>query len=191
MKRLPLFRRILIDIDGVLADWMTAAADVAEERWRLRLHNVCNPSFDLTKEWRLTPKQDRILRTDPEVILMAPLRPHALEVMQALRAIRGNVLHIVTSRPNIPTVVHATCEWLDRYNIPYDAITFTRNKVALVRDTHFHAAIEDNPYIIEDIAAYVKIVFLVIHEHNKTYKPISPNIYRVVDLMDIIERLGG
>lgn len=191
MKRFPLFRRILIDIDGVLADWMTAAADVAEERWRLRLHNVRNSSFDLTQEWRLTPEQSRTLRTDPEVILMAPLRPHALEVMQALRAIRGNVLHIVTSRPNIPTVVRATREWLDRYNIPYDAITFTQDKVALVRSTHFHIAIEDNPYVIEDIAACVEIAFLVVHEHNKTYKPTASNIHRVVDLMDIIEQLGG
>lgn len=171
---------LMIDIDDVLFPTMSSIHDLALkaglhdgtakmawagwESYRLPDGQPCPPQiyWDLWSDFALSGGY-----TDT-----API-PGAAEALRWLRW-EGHRLHLVTARGfmnHAEDIRRWTPQWLGEFAIPYDTLTFAKDKVGAQVDlgVRFDFAIDDSPsnYLALDKDGVE--VYLLDHEHNEAH----------------------
>lgn len=138
-----------VDLDGVVADFVSALRPIAAEWLELPLESLtAEVSYGL-REWNLDPAGGyealhRFAVTQKNLFGAMKPFPGAPSVLRRLSA-AGIRIRILTHRLYIryfhQEAVRQTIEWLDRYGIPYWDLCFLRDKAAVGADLY----IEDDP----------------------------------------------
>ena len=193
---------VVIDIDGVLADyrtgllnWIIANKHGDLNRNAFELENeysvwVDERSMNISyREWLEVLEEFRMTRGKVGI----PTFPYASQLCKYLKE-KGYVIYLLTSRPiDIYSNIYIdTKEWLQKNDIPYDNLFWCRHKAEMV---FRNGLIDRTAFAIDDeykhIEHYSKLGIKTFWlDHFKTESPCIDRCLRVKDLMDILTDQG-
>lgn len=188
--------RIGIDIDGVLTDEYSFVLDYgtkyfSEKKIKYNLHNDI---YDSENIFEVTEKQyndfwEKYIFYYSENIL---IRPFASEVIKRLKS-DGNDIYIITSRSFTTyenkykaKMQNIVKEWLDKNNVVYDELIFSRNKSDICKEKNIDIMIEDKP---ENISLISKDRLVICYDHPYNNKLTNENIIRCYSWFDIYDKI--
>ena len=188
--------RIGIDIDGVLTDEYSFVLDYgtkyfSEKKIKYNLHNDI---YDSENIFEVTEKQydefwDKYIFYYSKNI---PIRPFASEVIKSLKS-AGNDIYIITSRSFTTyenkykaKMQNIVKEWLDKNNVVYDELIFSRNKANICKEKNIDIMIEDKP---ENILLISKDRLVICYDHPYNNKLTNSNIIRCYSWYDIYDKI--
>ncbi len=188
--------RIGIDIDGVLTDEYSFVLDYgtkyfSEKKIKYNLHNDI---YDSENIFEVTEKQydefwDKYIFYYSKNI---PIRPFASEVIKSLKS-AGNDIYIITSRSFTTyenkykaKMQNIVKEWLDKNNVVYDELIFSRNKSDICKEKNIDIMIEDKP---ENISLISKDRLVICYDHPYNNKLTNENIIRCYSWFDIYDKI--
>lgn len=188
--------RIGIDIDGVLTDEYSFVLDYgtkyfSEKKIKYNLHNDI---YDSENIFEVTEKQyndfwEKYIFYYSENIL---IRPFASEVIKRLKS-DGNDIYIITSRSFTTSenkykakMQNIVKEWLDKNNVVYDELIFSRNKSDICKEKNIDIMIEDKP---ENISLISKDRLVICYDHPYNNKLTNENIIRCYSWFDIYDKI--
>lgn len=145
-------KRIGIDCDGVVADYMAGASPLLQERYGLtpdletEAYSI-EEIFGLTADnWQYNIRQDLYL--DQHLFAnLPPLEEQNSHLTSHLRNILGpNIkIYFVTARDNHPVIMEDTRKWLDQNTSTYDDVFHVDNKAEFCKLAGIQVMIEDEP----------------------------------------------
>lgn len=179
--------RILLDIDGVLADWTGQVKRVVE------LHGG---TMDITR-WFKRQSLPAAIQVNVFRIIAAPgfaaslpVLPGAIEAVQQLRK-AGHTVQFVTSLWNCPTWVHDRNHWLVRHKLcsAPSGVIYAKEKFMVKGDVF----VDDKP---ENVVAWKQewplgVPVLWHQPWNESFNALETNINHFNDwdkLIEIVER---
>lgn len=188
--------KIGIDIDGVLTDEHRFIIDYGtkylnDEKIPYKLHNNV---YDSEKIFEIEESQyDEFWR---EYLLYysknISIRPFAAEVIKKLKE-ENNEIYIITSRSlttyeneykeKMQTIVK---DWLNKNNVIYDEIIFSRNKADVCKKLDIDIMIEDKP---ENVISISNVIPVLCYDHPYNEKLDNNNIIRVYSWYDIYKKI--
>lgn len=188
--------RIGIDIDGVLTDEYSFVLDYgtkyfSEKKIKYKLHNDI---YDNENIFEVTEKQyndfwEKYIFYYSENIL---IRPFASEVIKRLKS-DGNDIYIITSRSFTTyenkykaKMQNIVKEWLDKNNVVYDELIFSKNKSDICKEKNIDIMIEDKP---ENISLISKDRLVICYDHPYNNKLTNENIIRCYSWFDIYDKI--
>jgi len=139
-------RRVGLDIDGTLADYMGTAVPLLKEMYDLEpdysvqayhLEEV----FGLTKETRPPNMRERLYEDQHLFLKLLPLEGMN-KVTHALHE-KGVKIYVMTARTPTPTIVEDTWLWLERHNFIVDDVFFEGDKASLCSMVDVSVIMED------------------------------------------------
>ena len=143
---------VKIDMDGVIRDILTPMCniynDLCKESVQPKDINVYNVNEFFVKMWNefLFKPSDHFFNYMADDVFLNKSKPYE-GVREAILRLQENGFKvvIVTWQETLKNKLLAL-EFLDRYNIPYDDICFTRDKYMISGDV----LIDDNPEFLDD-----------------------------------------
>jgi uncharacterized HAD superfamily protein len=185
-----------LDIDGVLADFITPFLRMLEARTGSRPiepASVTDPNFmqhpSLTRE--IIFECMETASYDPEFWrALAPLPSRAQ--WQALQRISADHdVAFITHRWVRDTydIHQITCDWLRRHGVSHPVVYFTQDKKsALVNHLKIDLFVDDRHDNCEDVATQTKAVVLMPHRpYNQSFQ--HPRVRRIRELEEILDYL--
>lgn len=172
--------RIGIDLDGVVHDFVGAYREFRQ--WVLTdRHTMPEPTrWDFCEEWNVDKADFRQhIHSEPAVFQGRPY-PGAIDGLRQL-ADAGHSIHIVTHRP--ASQVRTTCEWLERWEVPFDTLTFAEDKTIAKVDVF----LEDNVENYEALRDAGVQAFLMDRPWNRDA---DADHHRVVGWADFLSAVG-
>jgi len=180
--------KVAIDMDGVIADWFTAAMKNIKSNWNIDFryedfHSI--RTFDMLKKTvpELKDKED-------EEIYLKVCPPGFFRGLDLYQGVKFAVKEIskyadivfVTKPLEYKHSANEKLEWLDKHfsDIDYDVIFVKNGRAKGLIDTHF--TIDDDPYVIENLIYQQPII--INRPWNLSYKPGSFNILRFDSLKE-------
>jgi len=190
--------KIGLDIDGVLADFVTPFL----RRLELRVGgpaidpaSITDPNFQhhpfLTGELVYACMVDASY--DPEFWrMLAPLpSPNQWQALNQLS--RDNEVVFITHRwvRDAYDINAVTCEWLGRHGIDNPVVHFTQDlKSQLVKQMQVELFVDDRHENCEDVATQTDAVVMMPHRpYNQAFE--HPKVQRIQDLNDLFAYLGS
>lgn len=158
-----------VDLDDVCYSFVLAFIHFLVEYKGYRLEDLPYPqTWDVHEEWGMDIQTWLDLfaeGVDAGVIFLhgGPF-DGAVEVLTRLRD-QGHSIHIVTHRMVGDLAVQNTMEWLQREGLPYDTLTFAKDKT-IIKTNIF---IEDSVANWENLWAEGIEAYLITRPHNKHY----------------------
>jgi uncharacterized HAD superfamily protein len=197
-KELVLDPRVafIIDIDATLADYVGGFLDYVSYTYNEPVDRTEVSSMDLSAECARIlkkPIEDLVelkhqYRVQGGKLTLKPL-PFAASMLGAIRKAGGQIL-LLTARPyeTYKRVFADTLEWLDRWNLPYDALWMTEDKRDFLLRTlrTCRLVIEDNPADAERLAHAGYSVWMPAWPYNEYL--VHPRIERLT-LSQMTEQL--
>lgn len=192
-------RNILLDIDGVIANFYAGFGEYLNKRYNANLDLSVEPPIYSFSEWG--PGLDTI---DMEVatndwiaddgFLKMPVYPGADEFVKELMSL-GNV-HIVTARigdfeQKFPThteiqIKNDTYEWFKTHKIPTNGkIRFSHKKVELCKEENISILIEDKLSTV--LQASKEGIHSIILDRAWNFHPERYKVYRAKDYSEILD----
>jgi uncharacterized HAD superfamily protein len=185
-----------LDIDGVLADFVTPFVRVLETRAGngiIDLQSITDPNFSnhpfLSKE--IVSECIRKVSNDP--VFWEQLEPLPTpEHWRALNALsRRERLVFITHRyePETYDISHVTCEWLKKYGIAHPVVYFTQtHKSELIGKLGVDLFVDDRHENCLDVAENTDaVVFMPHRSYNQSFT--HPRVQRIQDLDEIFAYL--
>ncbi|MBM4707883.1 hypothetical protein GS982_01595 [Rhodococcus hoagii] len=132
--------RIGVDLDGVIYPFEDAIKRYLRDEYGVPESEMPYPtSWHFYTEWGLSANWfDRLCNEAADAHELFAVLPPYGPAGDPLRSLRdaGHTIHIVTARAyGKPGVAEdATVKWLDRWRIPYDTLTFARDKTVIPTD---------------------------------------------------------
>lgn len=127
--------------------------------------------------WRLV-NEDRHLET----LYMQHCREDVLRPLRTLRYY-GHRLHIVTARQT-PMSEHFCREVIRRDNIPFDSLTFTKDKGPMVDELKASFSLDDGPHNYAALDQPGHLAFLMDAPHNQGY--VARRVHNVNQFASIV-----
>jgi uncharacterized HAD superfamily protein len=189
--------KIGLDIDGVLADFVTPFLQVLERRVggpSIDPVSITDPNFQhhpfLTKEIIYDCMVDASY--DPEFWRVLTPLPSA-EQWQSLNQIsRDHEVVFITHRWVRDTydINHVTCEWLRRHGVDDPVVHFTQDlKSQLVKQMNVELFVDDRHENCEDVATQTEAVVMMPHRpYNQSFA--HPKVQRIQDLDELFNYLS-
>ena len=181
--------RIGIDIDGVMVNIEEFMLDYGSKYFIRQNVNLVAPDgydihdiFDVSKEY-----EDEFWDKFIQIYLKKRPREFVGEVIRKLKS-DGNKIFIITARSTENKYISAkkmqedTIAWLKEYNIDYDEIIFTSDKVSACVDNHIDLMIEDSNSNIKAISEILPVIVFDA-KYNKSAN--GRNIYRAYTWYDV------
>ena len=140
-------KRIGIDLDGTVADYITGVAPLLKEHyglvpdWNVEAYRI-EEVFGLTPETR-PPKMREHLYEDLHLFRDLPKREPDIERLTVSLKKKGYKVYIITARAASPIIREDTKFWLDENNFEYDDIFHVEDKAQLCKLMRIHVMIED------------------------------------------------
>jgi len=137
---------IVLDVDGVLADFVTAALHAHS---RMESHDEIK-SWDFYKEWGLTPEEFWAKCRGRDFWMSIQPYPEAIDLLSDLQAL-GEVV-ICTTPSDDNECPGAKFEWLrHHFGLKPDQVCITGNKAILAHRGNL--LIDDNPFNVAEFVA--------------------------------------
>lgn len=132
---------LALDLDGVVADYVPAIKQITAERFNVPLASLSDPATYSLQDsgWGFSPDMTYFqVHADAveeyELYSNLPVMPGAVEAVKGLVDL-GVSIHIITSRFVVHgqhrKVVSQTVEWLDKIGLPYNDISFLKDKASV------------------------------------------------------------
>ena len=140
-------KRIGIDLDGTVADYMTVAVPLLQEHYGLepdwsKVSNRIEEVFGLTKETR-PPGMKELLYEGLHLFRNLPKTEPDIEKLTVQLKCKGYKVYVLTARTGSPIVREDTKFWLDKHNFHYDDIFHVEDKAELCKLMRIHVMLED------------------------------------------------
>ncbi|HWH77624.1 MAG TPA: hypothetical protein VNT76_09650 [Candidatus Binatus sp.] len=190
--------RIALDIDGVLADFVSPFLQLLERRiggGPIDPATITDPNFQhhpfLTKEIIYDCMVNASY--DPEFWrVLAPLA--SAEQWQSLNRVSSdNEVVFITHRWVRDTydINAVTCDWLRRHGIESPVVHFTQEKKSeLVRQFKIELFVDDRHENCEDVATQTQAVVMMPHRpYNQRFE--HPKVQRIQDLTEMFDYLAS
>lgn len=182
--------RIGFDVDGVLYNWHSSV----RQHLGFDLEQAPDPTaWHFHETWGLTSEefgQAVVSGIESGVIFaVGEAMPGAVETFKRLREL-GHTIHIVTDCGSFgpPGVAHgARVKWLIEHDLPFDTITFGKDKA--VADVDFF--IDDKPENIDMMKGQGVAAYLLDQPWNQDYDAGRRRIYSLEEYADIVEYWTG
>ena len=148
-------KRIGIDLDGTVADYMAGAVPLLQEHYGLtpdwsKAANRIEGVFGITKETR-PPGMKETLYEGLHLFRNLPkIEPGIEELTHQLKC-KGYKVYIVTARTGSPIIREDTQFWLDQNGFEYDDIFHVEDKAVLCKLMRIHVMLEDEVMQIGDL----------------------------------------
>lgn len=159
---------IKVDVDGVIRDMVSAMCQIYNQEFGQNIcvcdvvdYNVNNGFKEIEKRYNIQPK-DYFFHKHAKAVFLDNAKPFPL-VQEALQLLKehGYKIVITTWQFSIENIRH-TIDFIEKYNIIYDDICFTRDKW-LVKSDYI---IDDNPeFLLEPKEISTKIC--IRHPYNE------------------------
>jgi len=163
-----MIKKIGVDMDEVIC---TGVADQMVDEINRRYNTGVSlddfNSYSIEKEMGIDRGEiDEILR---DINYMSPkIVKDAGSVLRELSSKHHKKIYIITSRdPDIPGMKETTAKWLDRKHIPYDMITFSKDKGDEAWFQGMDCFVEDSPEYAADISDRKIKVYLLDYPYNR------------------------
>jgi uncharacterized protein len=189
--------KIGMDIDGVLADFVTPFLQLLERRVGgppIDPASITDPNFQhhplLTRELIYECMVDASY--DPEFWRMLAPLPSAQQWQSLSRISRDNEVVFITHRwvRDSYDINQVTCEWLRRHGIDNPVVYFTQElKSQLVRQMNIELFVDDRHENCEDVATQTEAVVLMPHRPYNQYFA-HPKVQRIQDLNELFAYFG-
>lgn len=148
-------KRIGIDLDGTVADYMARAIPLLKEHYGLEPD--CNIQaytieevFGLTKE-TMPPNMRKHLYEELHLFRDLPKKEPDIELLTHLLKRKGYKVYFITARPAHPVVREDTKYWLDKHEFHYDDIFHVEAKGQLCKLMRIHVMLEDERMQIDNL----------------------------------------
>lgn len=184
---------LMVDIDDVLIGLGEAIHELAHQHglhdgvdvwrmWEAWKQYGCDPDA-YWEMWTIFANEGGYVKTPPYPEAATALRDLMWE---------GHRIHLVTARG---FMAHAeeirawTPEWLEEWALPYNTLTFARDKVAAMGELGvvFDYAIDDSPRNYEALDAAGVKVYLRDQPHNEEWRTLNPfALRRVPNLTEFV-----
>jgi 5'(3')-deoxyribonucleotidase len=140
-------KRIAIDLDNTIADYMAVAVPILRERYGLgpsydRKINKIEEIFGLTPATRPAGMQEKIYIKGHLFRRLPPLEKDINKLSWCLKDM-GFKIYVITARDKHPVIVEDSLFWLQENNFYFDDVFFIQDKAQLCE-------LLDIPIIIED-----------------------------------------
>ena len=190
--------KIALDIDGVLADFVTPFLQLLEQRVggpSIDPASITDPNFQhhpfLTQELIY----DCMVDTSYDAEFWRVLAPlPSQQQWQALNQVsRDNEVIFITHRWVRDTydINHVTSEWLRRHGIDNPVVHFTQAvKSQLVRQLNVQLFVDDRHENCQDVATQTEAVVMMPHRpYNRAFD--HPRVQRIQDLNELFGYLAN
>lgn len=140
-------KRIGIDLDGTVADYMAGAIPLLKEHyglepdWSKQAYRI-EEVFGLTSETR-PPNMREHLYEELHLFRGLPKKEDDIELLTILLKKQGYKVYIITARTGHPIIREDTQFWLDKHNFEYDDIFHVEDKGQLCKLMRIHVMLED------------------------------------------------
>ncbi len=179
--------RVGIDLDGVLYPFDRGLALFVHESTGRPLQELGPATrWEFYEDWGYT--EDEFLGlfeagVDSGAVFLEPgPLPGSVEAVQALKA-AGHTVHIVTDR-SVGKRSHAnTEEWLARHNVPFDSLTYSRDKTVVRTD----AFVDDIPRNVVALREAGCAAFML--DAGRTDQERFPEEWAVASLADFVDKV--
>lgn len=180
--------KIGIDLDGVCYPFEEAiryhlltATGIAGE------HMPAPTQWHFYEEWGLTVEEFNRHCHDAanlnNLFLEHNPYPGVADALQTIHAV-GHTIHVITARDyGLPGVAQQqTVQWLRRHGIPFDTITFSRDKTVVRTDWY----IDDNTNNVIDVHATGANAVIMDQPWNRDAPPHHPRVSSMTEYADMI-----
>lgn len=185
-----------LDIDGVLADFVSAFVRVLEKRvgnGPIDPETISDPNFSDHPFLSQEVVSQCILDVSNDPVfwqMLAPLPPP--EDWRSLDGLsRQKRLVFITHRYERPTydINRVTCDWLQKQGITNPVVYFTQNhKSELIDKLRVELFVDDRHENCRDVADNTEAVVLMPHRsYNQSFK--HPKVQRIQDLAELFSYL--
>lgn len=172
---------IMVDIDDVVMPWFETVDAKCREFWGPSPMGPC-------RTWQMHDHYDRTREEWEDVVIAATAEglytdtdpfPGAVEAVNRLRWY-GHRVHIVTARgfmANGENIRRWTGEYLHRFGIGHDSLTFSKDKASAQRDLGlvFDFAVDDSLRNFEDLSIAGVKTYLHDAPHNRPHVHVPPS----------------
>jgi uncharacterized HAD superfamily protein len=140
-------KRIGIDLDGTVADYMAAAIPLLQEHygltpdWTKKAYTI-EEVFGLTRETRPEGMRE-FLYEELHFFRDLPKKEPDIEHLTGLLKWKGYKVYVLTARSGTPIVREDTQFWLDKHHFEYDDIFHVEDKAELCKLMRIHVMLED------------------------------------------------
>ena len=190
-------KRVGIDLDNTVADYLSAAAPLLKEHYGLvpdftiPTHKI-EDVFGITSETRPPDMRKKLyedLHLFRNLFLLEPdihKLPQRIFLQMAMQHQVNTKIYFITARTPTPTIVEDTIEWLSKHQFHFDDIFFVGDKAALCEMMHIDVMIEDEPFQANKIVETETKVVLRDQPWNREV-PSSDNLVRVFNWRHALE----
>jgi len=179
-------RRIAVDMDEVLADFVNPFRKVIKNKWGKDLQREDITRYNFSNIIGVTPEEFKEVIVDlqtSEWYRTLPVMPYAQEVMNMLQE-EGNLVDVITNR----ACAKDSLDWLDGNFIRYNNFLISKDKKSLYKSMAYDVVIDDCPdYLID--ADSLEILTLA-YDAPWNRHTLGHNIERVHNWIEIYDRLG-
>ncbi|MGP1608811.1 MAG: 5' nucleotidase, NT5C type [Clostridium sp.] len=188
-----------IDIDGVITnveEYMLSYCSKFCYENKINLEKGDKTDYSPRVMYNLTDKENeelwkKIINIYGKTVIP---RMYVTEVINKLY--QDHDIHIITARTfekefydtedKIKEGREETIQWLKKYDIPYNTITFAENKDEVVKEKNIDLMIEDSPDNIKSLEDYCKIlVFNAVYNQDVKHK----RVYSWYEILYTIENM--
>ena len=148
-------KRIGIDLDGTVADYMAGAIPVLKEHyglepdWNIKAYRI-EEVFGLTPETRPVNMREHLYE-ELHLFRDLPKKEPDIELLTQLLYSRGYKVYFITARTGHPIIREDTKYWLDKHEFKYDDIFHVEEKGQLCKLMRIHIMLEDEVMQIGDL----------------------------------------
>ena len=178
--------KIGIDLDGIVADYHTFFIKYLNDNYTVGHGFTMNDWTDkyFTNSKLSQQQVEGIVRKHSKDGVFERLEPIRYSA-QCIRMLNdsGHIIHFITGREGKSKADSVT--WLDKQNIPYHSISFTKEKGRIAYILDCDVVIEDESMYAEDIAGYDIETLLMDKPYNKNTKK-NDFIHRVEDWKQVM-----
>ncbi|MCI8700435.1 MAG: hypothetical protein HFJ47_03730 [Clostridia bacterium] len=188
--------KIGIDIDGVLTDEHMYIIDKGTEFFYKNNipYKIHKDIYDSKEIFEVSEKEYNNFWEENifEYSKCISIRPFASEIINKLKK-DNNEIHIITSRSFTTyenkykdLMQSIVKQWLNKNEVKYDNIIFSKTKLAICKELKINVMIEDKPENIEEISKYIPVICYD-HPYNQQINGI--NIIRCYSWYDIYDKI--
>ncbi len=190
-------KRVGIDIDGVVADYLAVAIPMVAEHYGLT-PDLSNTTYILESVFGLTedtfPKDfKKVLYEDNHLFAKLPLLETNIQLLNRRIFMHKSFQHdyntkvyFITSRPRTPIIMEDTLTWIQKHEFHFDDVFFVKDKAGLCRALRIDVIIEDEPRNIEALSKTDTKVVIRDQPWNKEIEE-TDNLKRVFNWQQALE----
>lgn len=140
-------KRIGIDLDGTVADYMAGAIPLLKEHYGLE-PNFDREAYRIEEVFGLTPEtrpkgMREKLYEDLHLFRHLPKKEEDIEMLTHFLKNNDYKVYFITARTGHPIIREDTRFWLDKHSFQYDDIFHVEDKGALCKMMRIHVMLED------------------------------------------------